>query len=82
MSLPPLRSRVIKLYKELLFLGRDLPPSMHFTARLRAGFRKNAALTQPEEIEQAIEKGEYIKREIETLYFLKKYRSIKRNYDL
>ncbi|OJJ49317.1 hypothetical protein ASPZODRAFT_14037 [Penicilliopsis zonata CBS 506.65] len=63
-----LRHKVIALYKELLHLGREYPagPSF-FRARLHAAFAANAHLRDEAEIHRAIQKAEYVKREIEAL---------------
>jgi hypothetical protein len=39
-----------------------------------------AHLKDDEEIRQAIHRAEFVKKEIEALYFLKKYRSMKSRY--
>ncbi|TFK46070.1 hypothetical protein OE88DRAFT_1638872 [Heliocybe sulcata] len=75
------RLRVIALYKELHRLGRDYPDrSYDFNGRMRRMFEKNRHLTDPEDIEKAIQFGEYIKSETLALYSLKKYRALKRMY--
>lgn len=40
----------------------------------------NAHLADDEKIRQGIQRAEYVKKEIEALYFLKKYRSMKNRY--
>ncbi|SHO77834.1 Uncharacterized protein MSYG_2176 [Malassezia sympodialis ATCC 42132] len=77
----PLRARAIGLYKELHRLGREYPdPNYHFLPKLRAMFRKNAHLTDTQEIESKLALAEFVKRETETLYRLKKYRTLRRRY--
>ena len=39
-----------------------------------------AHLTDEEEIREGIKRAEFVKKEIEALYFLKKYRSMKQRY--
>ncbi|KAJ3372919.1 hypothetical protein GGF31_001456 [Allomyces arbusculus] len=84
MTVPaPLRSRAIRLYKELLFLGRDYPHPQGFPwfrARLKRAFQGKASLTDPAEIEKALAHADYVKREIEALYSLRKYRTMQRRY--
>ncbi|KAL0954786.1 hypothetical protein HGRIS_003735 [Hohenbuehelia grisea] len=75
------RLRAIALYKELHRLGRDYPdPSYDFHGRVRRMFEKNRNLTNPEDIEEALKLGEYIKKETLALYSLRKYRHLKRMY--
>lgn len=77
-----LRCRVKSLYKTLLFLGRDWPQGYHdyFRPRLHAAFMKSANLTKKKEIEGAIGRAEFMVKELETFWFLKKYRAVKRSY--
>ncbi|GAM82363.1 hypothetical protein ANO11243_003420 [Dothideomycetidae sp. 11243] len=77
----PLRLEVKRLYKELLYLGRDYPKGYaYFQPRLHRAFAGKAELTDEAEIRRAVEQGEYLKKEIEALYFLKKYRAMKSAY--
>ncbi|SNX85469.1 uncharacterized protein MEPE_04178 [Melanopsichium pennsylvanicum] len=77
----PLRARAIGLYKELHRLGRDYPnPGYNFLGKLRSMFAKNAHLTDEKEIKAKLDLAEYIKKETETLYSLKKYRTMRRRY--
>nr|CDI53260.1 conserved hypothetical protein [Melanopsichium pennsylvanicum 4] len=43
-------------------------------------FAKNAHLTDEKEIKAKLDLAEYIKKETETLYSLKKYRTMRRRY--
>jgi len=70
-------------------LGREYPdPNYHFLPKLRAMFRKNAHLTDTQEIESKLALAEFVKRETEStwraltaaLYRLKKYRTLRRRY--
>lgn len=62
-------------------MGRDYPQGYkYFRDRCHKAFTAKSGLTDPEEIEKAIALGEYVKKEIEALYFLKRYRAMKRNY--
>ena len=75
------RPRVIQLYKNLIYLGREYPSEPEkLTSRIHGVFMKNAGKTDPKEIEELIAKGNYIVKELEALYSLKKYRTIKRRY--
>ena len=62
-------------------MGREYPLGFdYFKTRLKAAFMKKQHLTESEDIEKAIKHGEYIVKELEALYFLKKYREMKRRY--
>ncbi|KAG5897740.1 hypothetical protein JTB14_009625 [Gonioctena quinquepunctata] len=75
------RGRVINLYKTLLHLGKDWPKGFEFfRQRLHGAFMKNKEEQDAEKIEKMIAHGEYVAKEIETLYMLKKYRTLKRRY--
>jgi Complex 1 protein (LYR family) len=74
-----LRNKVIDLYKNLLFISKTYPDSK-FKARLHQSFMKKKDLKDPKEIQKAIEHGWFVYREIEALWFLKKYRAMKRRY--
>ena len=82
MSSHELRYRVKSLYKQLLYLGRDWPQgySTYFRPRLHTAFMKSAQLSEPDDIVHAIERAEFMVKELETFWFLKKYRSLKRHY--
>jgi len=72
---------VKQLYKNLLFIGRDYPRGKdYFRTRLKAAFLKNKDVTDPKEIQQLINRGEYVIKEIEALYMLRKYRTLKKRY--
>ena len=75
------RPRVIQLYKNLIYLGREYPSEPEkLTSKIHGVFMKNAGKTDPKEIEDLIAKGNYIVKELEALYSLKKYRTLKRRY--
>ncbi|CCG83387.1 Predicted protein [Taphrina deformans PYCC 5710] len=76
------RYKVKALYKTLLFLGRDWPQGYHnyFRPRLHAAFLKSADLKDEKDIANAIHRAEFMVKELETFWFLKKYRAVKRSY--
>ncbi|KAL3267096.1 hypothetical protein HHI36_011236 [Cryptolaemus montrouzieri] len=75
------RSRVIDLYKRLFHLGKDYPSGADFfRVRLHNAFMKNSKESDPDKIEKMIGHGEFVVKELETLYMLKKYRTLKRRY--
>uniref|UniRef100_A0A3P8QWM4 LYR motif containing 5b n=1 Tax=Astatotilapia calliptera TaxID=8154 RepID=A0A3P8QWM4_ASTCA len=65
----------------LLYLGREYPKGGdYFRDRLRAAFARNKAVEDPEQIKALIARGEYVARELEALYYLRKYRAMKKRY--
>lgn len=77
-----LRREVINLYKELLNLGKEYPLGYsYFRPRLHKAFASNASLTSEADIRKGIERGEFVKKEIEALYYLKRYRALRKRYD-
>ena len=51
----------------------------YFRKRCHAAFIRNKDL-EPAEVEDWLAKGDYIIKELEALYMLKKYRTLKRRY--
>ncbi|KAK3685379.1 LYR family protein [Podospora appendiculata] len=79
---PDLRRQVIAIYKELIHLGRDYPQGFDwFRPRLHAAFMANAHLQDEEQIRKGIERAEFVRKEIEALYYLKRYRTLRKRYD-
>uniref|UniRef100_H2MHC9 LYR motif containing 5b n=2 Tax=Oryzias latipes TaxID=8090 RepID=H2MHC9_ORYLA len=77
----PLRGEVVQLYKNLLYLGREYPKGGdYFRDRLRSAFSKNKSVQDQEQIKALIARGEFVARELEALYFLRKYRAMKKRY--
>ncbi|KAB7494248.1 LYR motif-containing protein 5 [Armadillidium nasatum] len=75
------KTQVIQLYKTLLFLGREYPMGYdYFRTKLKKAFIKNRNVTDPAEINVLISRGEYVIKEIEALYMLRKYRTLKKRY--
>uniref|UniRef100_A0A1I7XLE0 Complex1_LYR_dom domain-containing protein n=1 Tax=Heterorhabditis bacteriophora TaxID=37862 RepID=A0A1I7XLE0_HETBA len=75
------RHRVINLYKELYHIGREYPKgALWFHERLKSAFIKNKNEMDPEKVEELIKRGEYVVKEIEALYMLRKYRTMKERY--
>nr|CAH0104662.1 unnamed protein product [Daphnia galeata] len=74
-------SRVMTLYKTMLHLGRDYPGGFpYFRNKLKIAFMKNSTLKDQKEIESAISRGEFVIKELEALYMLRKYRALKKRY--
>ncbi|KAF2835827.1 hypothetical protein M501DRAFT_940825 [Patellaria atrata CBS 101060] len=60
---PQLRQQVIKIYKELLYLGREYPLGYdYFRSRLHKAFASQAGIEDEEKIKQGIERAEYVKK--------------------
>ncbi|KAL2093580.1 hypothetical protein ACEWY4_010892 [Coilia grayii] len=77
----PLRGEVVQLYKNLLYLGKEYPKGAdYFRDRLRAAFTKNKNVQDPEKIKELISRGEFVIKELEALYYLRKYRAMKKRY--
>lgn len=53
---------------------------MYFKNRLKTAFDKNKQINDQEEIKKLIGRGEFVIKEVEALYKLKKYRYLKHNY--
>jgi hypothetical protein len=63
-----LRHQVIRIYKELLYLGREYPLGYdYFRPRLHKAFSTKANLTNEIDIKKGIESAEFVKKEIEAL---------------
>lgn len=78
---PALRRQVINIYKELLYLGREYPLGYdYFRPRLHKAFMSQAGLRDDEKIENGIKRAEFVKKEIEALYYLKRYRTLRKAY--
>ncbi|KAK4229787.1 putative NADH-ubiquinone oxidoreductase complex 1/LYR family protein [Podospora fimiseda] len=77
-----LRSQVIAIYKQLLYLGRSYPLGYdYFRPRLHKAFMANAHLTDEDQIRHGIKRAEFVQKEIEALYYLKRYRTLRKRYD-
>ncbi|KAJ4984928.1 complex 1 protein [Stagonosporopsis vannaccii] len=77
-----LRHQVIRIYKELLYLSRDYPEGYDWArARLHKAFTSQAHLQDEEAIKNGIKRAEFVKKEIEALYYLKRYRALRQRYD-
>ncbi|PNS21360.1 hypothetical protein CAC42_1139 [Sphaceloma murrayae] len=63
-----LRHDVRRIYKELLYLGRDYPRGFdYFRPRLHKAFAGQASLTDENDIRQGIARAEFVKKEIEAM---------------
>lgn len=82
MSNLDLRCKVVMLYKNFLVAAREYPgkPYEQVRNQVHQAFKKNTQLTERTKIQEAIARGEYVLREVETLIFLARYREMKRRY--
>ncbi|GMR36708.1 hypothetical protein PMAYCL1PPCAC_06903 [Pristionchus mayeri] len=81
MSSNQLRQRVVDLYKTLYYMGREYPGgSKWFHDRLKRAFAKNAQETDPQKIQKMCDHGDFVVKEIEAMYSLRKYRAMKQRY--
>ncbi|XP_076249597.1 electron transfer flavoprotein regulatory factor orsai isoform X2 [Calliopsis andreniformis] len=75
------RSKVIQLYKTLLYMGRDYPKGYdYFRRNLKRAFEKNKGEQDPEKIDRMLAHGNFVIKELEALYMLRKYRTLKKRY--
>ena len=59
----PWRYEVFRIYKELLYLGREYPLGYdYFRPRLQKAFKAKKNLQDEEEIKKGIEQAEYVKK--------------------
>lgn len=66
---------------QLLHLGRDYPKGYeYFRTNLKKVFLKNKNESDPEKIEKMIARGNFVVKELEALYMLRKYRTLKKRY--
>ncbi|CDK24583.1 unnamed protein product [Kuraishia capsulata CBS 1993] len=73
--------KVRQLYKDLLWLAKNYPGDYpKIRDKLHDGFIRNARVSSGEELEKCLEHGEFIAKELQSLYFLRTYRAVKRNY--
>ncbi|PAV77788.1 hypothetical protein WR25_10985 [Diploscapter pachys] len=76
-----LRCRALNLYKTLYYMGKEYPKgAQFFHERLKNAFKRNANVTEPKDVENLLERGEFVIKEIEALYKLRKYRAMKQRY--
>lgn len=62
-------------------MGREYPLGYdYFRQMCKRVFLKNQTETNPTKISELIKRGEYVLAELDALYKLKKYRTLKRRY--
>jgi hypothetical protein len=72
---------VTVLLQQLLYLGWEYPKGAgSFRDRLKSAFLNNKDVKDPEMIKQMIARGYFVIKELEALYYLRKYRAMKKRY--
>jgi Complex 1 protein (LYR family) len=62
-------------------LGKEYPGGAEmFRTKCHNAFYKNRNVTDPKAVDELIKRGEYVVKELEALYSLKKYRAMKKRY--
>ncbi|CAJ0574346.1 unnamed protein product, partial [Mesorhabditis spiculigera] len=75
------KQKVIDLYKTLYHMGKEYPKgALWFHTRLKTAFIKNKDEKDPQKIDELIQRGEFVVKEIDALYKLRKYRAMKQRY--
>ncbi|KAI6177196.1 putative LYR motif-containing protein 5 [Aphelenchoides bicaudatus] len=75
------KTKVLQVYKTLYYMGKDYPAGPQwFHTRLNKAFVRNKEISDPKEIKHLVDRAEFVVKELEALYKLKKYRSMKNRY--
>jgi hypothetical protein len=62
-------------------MGNDYPKgSLWFHQRLKNAFARNKDIEDEQKIRELIKRGQYVVKELESLYQLRKYRAMKSRY--
>jgi len=62
-------------------MGKDYPKGYdYFRTHLKAAFLKNKSVEDPEMIRVLVARGKYVMKELEAMYRLRKYRTLKQRY--
>ena len=62
-------------------MGQEWPQGYtYFRDRAKRAFARSSGETDPQKIRELIKRGEFVMKEIEALYMLKKYRTLKKRY--
>ncbi|ESO03900.1 hypothetical protein HELRODRAFT_79641, partial [Helobdella robusta] len=66
----------------LLHMGKEYPKGYeYFRNKAKSIFLKNKDVTDETEIEKLLHRGQFVLKELETLYMLRKYRTLKKRYN-
>jgi len=73
--------RVRELYKRFLLIGKHYPePFPSVRQKIKRGFQKNSILSEKQSIEETLQRGEFVLKEVEALVRLHKYRTLNKRY--
>ncbi|POY73235.1 hypothetical protein BMF94_3568 [Rhodotorula taiwanensis] len=79
-SVQQLRLKARALYKELYYLAKEYPdPNYRCNERLHKCFLAHVGADR-DRLEAGIAKADFIKKELEAMYSLRKYRALKQRY--
>lgn len=76
--------KVRQMYRSFMWIAKDYPEgAAKIKPKIKAAFLKNASVdsSDKESMDQLLERGAYVLKELEALVFLHKYRMMKRNYE-
>ncbi|EAT80563.2 hypothetical protein SNOG_12151 [Parastagonospora nodorum SN15] len=66
---PTLRHQVMRIYKDLLYMGREYPQGYeYYRTRLHKAFASQKHLTDEEQIKQGIKRAEFVKKGKQVLF--------------
>lgn len=66
---------------QLQYLGKEYPGGAEkFRTKCHGVFQRNSKETDPQKIETMIKHGQFVVKELEALYSLRKYRAMKKRY--
>lgn len=72
---------ILDYCSQLQYLGREYPGGPEkFRIKCHDSFMRNSRETDPAKVARMIDVGEFVVKELEALYSLRKYRAMKRRY--
>ncbi|TMS36830.1 hypothetical protein L596_003908 [Steinernema carpocapsae] len=75
------RHQVLQLYRTLYYMGKEYPKGADwFHSRLKNAFQKNMNEADDQKVAELLKRGEFVVKELEALYSLRKYRAMKNRY--
>ncbi|SCV73409.1 BQ2448_7335 [Microbotryum intermedium] len=80
LTLRQLKFQARNLYKELQYLAREYPDKNYPIQKKLHGCFSAFVGADRDKVELGIKRAEFIKKELEALYFLRKYRAMKKTY--
>jgi len=74
--------KVRDLYKRIILVGRDYPKGLDWVrSKAKPWFLQNKDLTDEVEIRRKVAVGRFWVREMESVIYLKKYRTLRKRYE-